>query len=182
MKLGYTVGVVFGCVMVMLAAVTVVLPSEISREGSTTVCAGPSASFAAFNDLERVGQWSSVFGSVEPEKREVTGLRGEQARLRIGEDGQWLSLTITESVPPERIEYALDSDNGLGVNARVRVEAVDDGSRVTLSFHKPFQTFWGRWSIVFLGGALEDLIEKELSHVADHLAETADACDPDDSA
>lgn len=179
MKLGYTVGVVFGCVMVVLAAITLVLPSDISRKGSKTVCAGPTASFAAFNDLEQVGEWSSVFGAVEPERQEVTGPRGEQASLRIGEDEQWLSMTIIESVPPERIEYALDSDDGLGVDARVMVEAADTGSRVTLSFHKTFQTFWGRWSIVFLGGALEDLIEKELSHVADHLAETAEACDSD---
>lgn len=180
MKLGYTVGVVFGCVVVVLAAITVVLPAEISREGSKTVCASPTASFDAFNDLERVGEWSSVFSSVEPDKREVTGPRGEQARLRIGEDEQWLSLTITESVAPERVAYALDSDDGFGVDARVMVEAVDDGTRLTLSFHKPFQTFLGRWSVVFLGGALEDLIEKELSHVADHLAETAQACHSDE--
>lgn len=180
MKLGYTVGVVFGCVVVVLAAITVILPAEISREGSSTVCASPAASFAAFNDLERVGQWSSVFGSVEPEKREVTGSGGEQARLRIGDEDQWLLLTITESVPPERIEYVLDTDDGFGVNAGVTVEAVDAGSRLTLSFHRPFETFWGRWSVVFLGGSLEDLIDEELSHVADHLAETAEACEAEE--
>jgi hypothetical protein len=181
MRLGYTVGVIFGCVVVVLAAITVLLPSEIRREGSTTVCASPSASFEAFNDLERVGDWSSIFGSVEPERREVTGPVGEQSQLRIGGEDQWLLLSITESLPPERVEYVVDTDDGLGVNAGVTVEAGDTGSRLTLSFHRPFETFWGRWSVVFLGSSLEDLIEKELSHVSEHLAETAQACNATES-
>lgn len=182
MRLGYTVGIVFGCLLVGLVAVTFVLPTSVSSTGEADVCAAPAEAFEAFNDLERVGEWSSLFRSVSADEKMIAGPRGEQATLRVEDSRErWLQLTITESEADARLRYRLTSHEGFNAGVAVAVDAAGAGSRLQLTIDKSFDSLWSRWAIIFIHGALEELIEEELGHVREHLRDTAPGCEVVDS-
>ncbi|MDQ2069972.1 SRPBCC family protein [Natronospira bacteriovora] len=176
MKTGQTIGIVIGTILVVLLAVTTLLPKEVPHTYEKHLCAPGSVSFAQFHDLEEMVKWSRLLGAPGGE-REFDGRSGEGASLRLVDGNErWFSLTITESRPQERLSYHFHTHDDLNTRVRVNFEAMGDDTRLTVRLVQEFGTLFGRWAIVFVRSALDDFIVREMESLEAHLQEAGFAC------
>jgi len=183
MKIGYTVGIVVGCMLVALFVVTNFLPMEFSADNEGALCADRDTVFERFNNLESFAGWSGLFGSADPDEREIEGPSGPGASIRMVDSGESvIQLQLLESERPEHISYLLDIRDAQAGN--VRVDLASNGeletlARVRIDFE--FATLLGRWAILFAPGAVEDLIADELEQLSETLAEQGYTCRGEES-
>jgi len=176
MRLGL-VGIVLGLLLAVVLLVTAFLPQQMERSGEVLLCADRETVFPLFNKMSEVASWSTLIGGVPHEERRIEGGGGEGAvALLEDEEDRWVRLEIVESRPLEAVRYRFATHQELSARAAVDLEAHSEGSRVTLTLGVDFQRFMGRWAIIFLRGALDDVIRDELSAVRGLLEERGEAC------
>ncbi|MCP1727705.1 hypothetical protein J2T60_001705 [Natronospira proteinivora] len=177
MRLG-AIGIFLGLLLALVLVMTAFLPRQVERSGEVLLCVERETAFPLFNEIAQVASWSSLIGGVPDEQRRLEGESGEGAVAVLeDEDARWVRLEIVESRPLEAVHYRFMTHQDQNARARVELDEQTEGSHVTLTLNVDFQSFMGRWAIIFIRGALDDVIREELSGVRGYLDERDQGCD-----
>jgi uncharacterized protein YndB with AHSA1/START domain len=150
-------------VIVLLAAISFLLPREVRVTRSVTIDAPPEAVFPHVNSLQRFVEWSPWQG-YDPAMAQT--FSGPEAG--VGNRMEWTSedervgsgsQEITVSVPNERVETALDF-GGMGGTATLALAPVGAGTEVTWGLDSdmgmnPVGRFMGLMMDRWVGGDYE---------------------------
>ncbi len=117
-------------------------PGQFALQRSVTVAAPPDKLFALLNDLRQFNRWNP-FAQQDPEHRvtydAITAGHGARFSWVGGKSGAG-SMTITESVPAQRVSARLDMVKPMQAHhlTDFTIEPQADGtSRVTWAMHGP---------------------------------------------
>jgi|GEM_PF-4498131 len=178
MRLGSTVGAVIGVLLIALLLITAFLPQSVERDGQLLLCVPSETAFSLFDEMEEVANWSTLIGSVPAEERQLEGDAGVGAKARLRDDeDRWILLEITDSEAHEQVAYQFSTHQGFVGNARVELESEPRGTVVDMQLGVEFQSFLGRWAVIFARGALDDLIRQELSSIQELMEEREQGCE-----
>jgi effector-binding domain-containing protein len=129
-----------GVVLLLIVAISVIVPSTLRVERATSIDASAATVFALLNDFEQINKWSPRF-DIDPNARhDISGPpRGVGATMHW--EGNILgagSQTIVESVPYQRIASELNLGDGRIARSIVNLDESESGTFVAWSYEREF--------------------------------------------
>lgn len=169
-------GIGFLALVAVLMIASVFIPSQVHIERSVVMEAPKEVIFQQVNTLPNWPKWSPWLSDTS----ELT-LTYEGAQAGEGSSFTWLgripgshsgTLTITRSVPFERLELKVDYNKGKSANLFYKFEEIPDGVRVTTGLttdvgKAPFE----KYRSLTLDNRIGPLLKEGLDHLKDLVEE-----------
>ncbi len=160
--------IALAAVVGLLILIGLVLPSSVHVERSIRVNAAPVQVFPMLDDLRMFNRWSP-WARIDPETRYTFSdpSSGKGAQMQWDSEhpnvGKGL-MRIVESIPNKRVGMILDFGPKGSASVGLRVEAAEQGSRVTWAFDQDFGgNLIGRYFGLMLDGLIGPEYEKGLN-------------------